>query len=153
ENYVALARLGHVSTARITQILNLCNLAPDLQEELLHLPPGGAGAGPGQAGGLAADRGAAGLAEAAGGVASAEAVHKTPICRNRRRRPLFADVDLYLNALVATTGRECNRVLAEGTTPGFELWRQNEHPTFHSYCLGCCRRSARRLRPVVHENA
>ena len=39
ESYTALARLGHVSTARITQILNLCNLAPDLQEELLHLPP------------------------------------------------------------------------------------------------------------------
>ena len=34
-----LARLGHVSRARISQILNLLHLAPDLQEHLLFLPP------------------------------------------------------------------------------------------------------------------
>jgi hypothetical protein len=34
-DYAALARLGHVSRARITQIMNLLNLAPDLQEQLL----------------------------------------------------------------------------------------------------------------------
>jgi hypothetical protein len=34
-----LARLGHVSRARISQILNLLHLAPDIQEELLFLPP------------------------------------------------------------------------------------------------------------------
>ena len=33
-----LARLGHVSRARITQILNLRLLAPDLQEALLFWP-------------------------------------------------------------------------------------------------------------------
>src|SRR5262245_25411856 len=33
-----LARLGHVSRARLTQIMNLLNLAPDIQEELLLLP-------------------------------------------------------------------------------------------------------------------
>jgi hypothetical protein len=33
-----LARLGHVSRARLTQIMNLLLLAPDVQEELLHLP-------------------------------------------------------------------------------------------------------------------
>jgi len=33
-----LARLGHVSRARITQILNLRLLAPDIQEDLLFLP-------------------------------------------------------------------------------------------------------------------
>jgi len=31
-------RLGHVSRARITQIMNLNFLAPDIQEELLFLP-------------------------------------------------------------------------------------------------------------------
>jgi hypothetical protein len=31
-----LARLGHVSRARLTQIMNLLNLAPDIQEELLY---------------------------------------------------------------------------------------------------------------------
>jgi len=36
-DYADLARLGHVSRARITQIMNLLNLAPDIQEELLHL--------------------------------------------------------------------------------------------------------------------
>lgn len=43
ENYSDLARLGGVSFARITQILNLLNLAPDIQEELLFLKktPGG----------------------------------------------------------------------------------------------------------------
>jgi hypothetical protein len=34
-----LARLGQVSRARISQILNLLHLAPDLQEQLLFLPP------------------------------------------------------------------------------------------------------------------
>ena len=34
-----LARLGRVSRARVTQILNLLNLAPDIQEAILHLPP------------------------------------------------------------------------------------------------------------------
>ena len=34
-----LARLGRVSRARISQILNLLHLAPDLQEHLLFLPP------------------------------------------------------------------------------------------------------------------
>ena len=32
-----IARLGHVSRARVTQIMNLLNLAPDIQEELLFL--------------------------------------------------------------------------------------------------------------------
>ena len=33
-----LARLGHVTRARVCQIMNLVNLAPDLQEALLFLP-------------------------------------------------------------------------------------------------------------------
>jgi hypothetical protein len=37
-NYAALARLGHVSRARVTQIMNLLLLAPDIQEALLFLP-------------------------------------------------------------------------------------------------------------------
>jgi len=32
------ARLGHVSRARMTQIMNLLLLAPDIQEQILHLP-------------------------------------------------------------------------------------------------------------------
>ena len=38
-NYAELARLGNVSRARVTQILNLHWLAPDLQEAVLFLPP------------------------------------------------------------------------------------------------------------------
>lgn len=38
-DYAALARLGHVTRARMTQIMNLLNLAPDIQEEILFLPP------------------------------------------------------------------------------------------------------------------
>jgi hypothetical protein len=38
-DYAELARLAHVSRARITQIMNLLHLAPDIQEELLFLPP------------------------------------------------------------------------------------------------------------------
>jgi hypothetical protein len=37
-SYSALAKLGHVSRARMTQIMNLLGLAPDIQEELLFLP-------------------------------------------------------------------------------------------------------------------
>lgn len=33
-----LAELGHVTRARVTQIMNLLHLAPDIQAELLHLP-------------------------------------------------------------------------------------------------------------------
>jgi hypothetical protein len=38
-DYAALACLGHVSRARITQIMNLLCLAPDIQEAILFLPP------------------------------------------------------------------------------------------------------------------
>lgn len=34
-DFAAIARLGYVSRARITQIMNLANLAPDIQEALL----------------------------------------------------------------------------------------------------------------------
>ncbi len=37
-DYSDLARLGHVSRARITQIMNLRLLAPDIQEAVLFLP-------------------------------------------------------------------------------------------------------------------
>lgn len=37
-SYSELARLGHVSPARVTQIMNLNLLAPAIQEELLFLP-------------------------------------------------------------------------------------------------------------------
>jgi hypothetical protein len=37
-DYADLARLGHVTRARMTQIMNLLNLAPSIQEELLFLP-------------------------------------------------------------------------------------------------------------------
>lgn len=33
-----LARLGHVTRARVTQIMDLLQLAPDIQEEILCLP-------------------------------------------------------------------------------------------------------------------
>ncbi len=34
-----IARLGHVTRARLTQIMNLLHLAPEIQEALLLLPP------------------------------------------------------------------------------------------------------------------
>lgn len=34
-----IARLGHVSRARISQVMKLLDLAPDIQEDLLFLPP------------------------------------------------------------------------------------------------------------------
>ena len=33
-----IARLGHVTRARMTQIMNLLHLAPDIQEQVLDLP-------------------------------------------------------------------------------------------------------------------
>ncbi|MFT3883624.1 MAG: hypothetical protein QM703_28745 [Gemmatales bacterium] len=38
KDYAELARLGQVSRARITQIMNLLLLAPDIYEEILFLP-------------------------------------------------------------------------------------------------------------------
>jgi len=38
-DYAELARLGGVSRARVSQIMDLLNLAPDIQEEILFLPP------------------------------------------------------------------------------------------------------------------
>lgn len=37
-DYADIAQLGHVTRARVTQIMNLLNLAPDIQEEILFLP-------------------------------------------------------------------------------------------------------------------
>ena len=37
-DYAEIARLGHVTRARVTQIMNLLHLAPDIQEEVLFLP-------------------------------------------------------------------------------------------------------------------
>jgi len=37
-DYAELARLGHVTRARITQIMQLLHLAPDIQEQILFLP-------------------------------------------------------------------------------------------------------------------
>jgi hypothetical protein len=45
-DYAELARLGHVSRARITQIMALLQLAPDIQESLLFLPRVTAGKDP-----------------------------------------------------------------------------------------------------------
>jgi hypothetical protein len=36
-DYADLARLGLVTRARVTQIMNLLNLAPDIQEQILFL--------------------------------------------------------------------------------------------------------------------
>ena len=38
DSYAELAALGHVSRARVSQVMNLLQLAPDLQEALLFLP-------------------------------------------------------------------------------------------------------------------
>ena len=37
-DYADAARLGHVTRARMSQIMNLLNLAPGIQEEILFLP-------------------------------------------------------------------------------------------------------------------
>lgn len=37
-DYADIARLGYVTRARVTQIMNLLCLAPDIQEEILFLP-------------------------------------------------------------------------------------------------------------------
>jgi hypothetical protein len=39
QDYAELAQLGRVTRARMTQITKLLQLAPDLQEQLLFLPP------------------------------------------------------------------------------------------------------------------
>jgi hypothetical protein len=38
-DYAALARLGHVTPARVSQVMSLLQLAPDVQEQVLFLPP------------------------------------------------------------------------------------------------------------------
>ena len=45
-DYATLARLGRVTRARVTQVMNLTLLAPDIQEALLFLPPVTAGREP-----------------------------------------------------------------------------------------------------------
>ena len=39
QDYAELARLGRVTRARMTQIMKLRHLAPDIQEQILFLPP------------------------------------------------------------------------------------------------------------------
>ena len=38
EDFATLARLGHVTRARMSQIVSLINLASDIQDDILHLP-------------------------------------------------------------------------------------------------------------------
>src|SRR5262245_9323224 len=38
EGYAELARLGHVTPARVSQVMTLLHLAPDIQEAVLFLP-------------------------------------------------------------------------------------------------------------------
>lgn len=45
-DYADIARLGHLTRARISQIANLTLLAPDIQEAILHLPPTTSGRDP-----------------------------------------------------------------------------------------------------------
>jgi hypothetical protein len=45
-DYSELAQLGRVSRARITQIMNLLGLAPDIQEQILFLSPTSRGCDP-----------------------------------------------------------------------------------------------------------
>ena len=45
-DYADIARLGHLTRARISQIANLTLLAPDIQEQILHLPPTTSGRDP-----------------------------------------------------------------------------------------------------------
>jgi len=45
-DYADLARLGRVSRARISQVMNLLQLAPDVQEAVLFLPRTGRGRDP-----------------------------------------------------------------------------------------------------------
>ena len=51
KDYAALARLGKVTRARVSQVMSLIHLAPQIQEELLFLPP----ASPRRAGVILAD--------------------------------------------------------------------------------------------------
>jgi hypothetical protein len=37
-NYSDLARLGHVTPARVSQVMSLLQLAPDIQEQIIFLP-------------------------------------------------------------------------------------------------------------------
>ena len=39
DDLTELARLCHVTQPRMSQVMNLLHLAPDIQEEILHLPP------------------------------------------------------------------------------------------------------------------
>lgn len=45
-DYAELARLGHVTRARMSQIMSLLHLAPDIQEAILFLPRVGSGKDP-----------------------------------------------------------------------------------------------------------
>lgn len=45
-DYADIARLGHVTRARVTQIMNLLHLAPDIQAAILFLPRVGRGRDP-----------------------------------------------------------------------------------------------------------
>jgi hypothetical protein len=45
-DYADLASLGHISRPRVSQIMNLMLLAPDIQEQILFLPPVASGDDP-----------------------------------------------------------------------------------------------------------
>jgi hypothetical protein len=81
-----LARLGHVSRARMTQIMNLLYVAPDIQEHILFLPAVRSGREPRAPGPTATPHARVGLDQTAAALASATGAGGT-IPRNIRQSP------------------------------------------------------------------
>ncbi len=74
-DYAEVARLGRVSRARLTQIMNLLDLAPDIQEAILFLPASSLGTRHPQRTAAPTPRCRAGLAATAGDVGTAQTAH------------------------------------------------------------------------------
>ena len=68
-DYADLARLGCLTRERMSQIMELVWLAPDIQQEILEFPPRAATRFPDQRAGGTANRGESGLGRAAGAMA------------------------------------------------------------------------------------
>ena len=80
KNYAELARLGHITRARVTQIMNLLHLAPDIQEQVLFLPRHSDGPRPDQTRRVAAADNGDRLEEAAAVLAASGPRQETMKC-------------------------------------------------------------------------
>ena len=150
-DFAEIAELGQVTRARVSQIVNLLNLAPDIQEAILFLPLVGGGTGSGVGAGGTGRRGGSGLGAAAATMAEPQGLAVARACFFRNspagipsiigsgqrgtRRPRAIAMDCAATSHISRETR-CARRASSVVTTGCPYLTPAEHCTSLTYWVG-----------------